>query len=132
MLIHSKLECHILKLYDLELRTNLNFIFESGILFSEHFYHDLTCVKKKILIIHKYFDYQFQIWMQAFEAICFLFNMTRRADMSRRVIPAREASRIGFWDHLRAGCIGNFGGRKNEVPDLAQIEWLVEQICLEE
>ena len=45
--------------------------------------------------------------------------MTRRADMSRRVIPAREALRIGFC-HLRARLIGDFGVIKNEVPDLAQ------------
>ena len=38
-------------------------------------------------------------------------NMTRRADMSRRVIPAREALRIGFRNHLRASLIGNLTRR---------------------
>jgi hypothetical protein len=41
--------------------------------------------------------------------------------MSRRVIPAREASRIGFWNHLRASCIGDFGGRKSEVTRRADM-----------
>ena len=49
-------------------------------------------------------------------------KMTRRADMSRRVIPAREALRIGFRNHLRASLIGNFGVGKTIVPDLAPVE----------
>ena len=48
--------------------------------------------------------------------------MTRRADMSRRVIPAREALRIGFRNDLWASPIGNFGVGKTIVPDLAPVE----------
>ena len=48
--------------------------------------------------------------------------MTRRADMSRRVIPAREALRIGFRNYLRASLIGDFDVGKTKVPDLAQLE----------
>ena len=49
-------------------------------------------------------------------------QVTRRADMSRRVIPAREVSRIGIRNHLRAGLIGDFGVVKTIILDLAQIE----------
>ena len=42
--------------------------------------------------------------------------------MSRRVIPAREALRIGVPNHLRASLIGDFGVGKTKVPDLAQVE----------
>ena len=48
--------------------------------------------------------------------------MTRRADMSRRVIPARETLRIGFWNGLWASPIGDFGVGKTIVPDLAPVE----------
>ena len=48
--------------------------------------------------------------------------MTRRADMSRRVIPAREALRIGVPNHLPAKLIDDFGVGKTKVPDLAQVE----------
>ena len=73
-------------------------------------------------------DFLYGFWMNFFQLIPdsrfpdLIFEMTCRADMSRRVIPAREALRIGFWNDLRAELIGNFGVGKTIVPDLAQVE----------
>ena len=56
--------------------------------------------------------------------------MTRRADMSRRVIPAREALRIGIPNDLRAKLIDDFGVGKTKVPDLAPVEFAHIEILL--
>ena len=45
------------------------------------------------------FGFRNHLWAELID------NLTRRADMSRRVIPAREALRIGFRNDLRAELI---------------------------